>query len=405
MPSAIDTAACSGLSRRSFFRFAAGASALATVPILTEAHLARAAQIKFADPNKGIHIDANENPMGPSDAARQAMIDIIPRGGRYLFPLENEPVEIFAKQESLNPESIMPFAGSSEPLHYTVLAFTSKDRPLVIADPGYEAPMWAAQSNGAPILKVPLCDPKGAAMHDIKAMLAASSNPGVIYICNPNNPTGTCTPRKDIEYAVAHAPADTVLLIDEAYIHLCDEPRSVDFVREGKNVIVLRTFSKLYGMAGIRMGFAIGRPDLLKKMSAFGGMNALPITAVAAAKASLLDPDLIPTRKKKIAAIRAESVAWLKSQGYAVTPSESNCFMLDVKRPGTEVQAALAQKDMYVGRIWPAWPNSVRITVGTREEMQAFQKAFTEVMSSSTAGLVAPKLPGRLAETPFTHMS
>ena len=89
----------------------------------------------------------------------------------------------------------------------------------------------------------------------------------MIYICNPNNPTGTCTPRQDIEYAVANAPKDTILLIDEAYIHLCDAPRSLDFVKEGKNVIVLRTFSKLYGMAGIRMGFAIGRPDLLKPRS------------------------------------------------------------------------------------------------------------------------------------------
>jgi histidinol-phosphate aminotransferase len=405
MPSPIDSAACSAFSRRSFFRFAAGASALATVPILTEAHLALAERPHFADPNKGIHIDANENPMGPCEAARQAMIDIVPRGGRYLMPLEDEPAEIFAKQEGLNPESVMSFAGSSEPLHYTVLAFTSKDRPLVVADPGYEAPMWAAKSNGAPVIKVPLCDPKGDACHDIKAMLAASSSPGVIYICNPNNPTGTCTPRKDIEYAVAHAPKDTVLMIDEAYVHLCDEPRSLDFVRDGKNVIVLRTFSKLYGMAGIRMGFAVGRPDLLQKMSAFGGMNALPITAVAAAKASLLETDLVPSRKKKIAEIRTESIAWLKSQGYAVTPSESNCFMLDVRRPGAEVQAALAKKEMYVGRIWPAWPNSLRITVGTRDEMQAFKKAFTEVMSSSTAGLVPPKLPGRRAETPFTHMS
>jgi len=405
MPSHIDSVVCSGVSRRSFFRFAAGASALATMPILTEAHLALAERPHFSDPNKGIHIDANENPMGPSDAARQAIIDIVPRGGRYLMPLEDEPAEIFAKQEGLKPEWVLSFAGSSEPLHYTVLAFTGKDRPLVIADPGYEAPMWAAKVSGAPVLKVPLCDPKGAACHDIKAMLAASSNPGVIYICNPNNPTGTCTPRKDIEYAVAHAPKDTVLMIDEAYIHLCDEPRSLDFVKEGKNVIVLRTFSKLYGMAGIRMGFAIGRPDLLEKMAQFSGMNALPVTAVAAAKASLLDADLIPMRKKKIADIRTENIAWLKSQGYAVTPSESNCFMLDVRRPGAEVQAALAKKDMYVGRIWPAWPNSLRITVGTRDEMMAFQKAFTDVMSGSTAGLVAPKLPGRLAERPFTHMS
>ncbi|HEY1897179.1 MAG TPA: aminotransferase class I/II-fold pyridoxal phosphate-dependent enzyme, partial [Terracidiphilus sp.] len=256
MPSSMDPAACSGFSRRSFFRFAAGASALATMPILTESRLALAARPDFSDPNKGIHIDANENPMGPSEGARQAMMDIIPRSGRYLFPMEVEPAEIFAKQEGLNPESVIPFAGSSEPLHYTVLAFTSKDRPLVIADPGYEAPMWAAQVSGASVLKVPLADPKGAATHDIKAMLAAASNPGVIYICNPNNPTGTCTPRKDIEYAVAHAPKDTILLIDEAYIHLCDEPHSLDFVKDGKNVIVLRTFSKLYGMAGIRMGFA-----------------------------------------------------------------------------------------------------------------------------------------------------
>jgi histidinol-phosphate aminotransferase len=405
MQSPTDSAACSGFSRRTFFRFAAGASALATVPIVTESHLAIAARPHFSDPNKGIHIDANENPMGPSDGARQAMIDIIPRGGRYLFPLEVEPAEIFAKQEGLNPESVIPFAGSSEPLHYTVLAFTSTDRPLVIADPGYEAPMWAAQISGAPILKVPLADPRGAATHDIKAMLAAASNPGVIYICNPNNPTGTCTPRKDIEYAVAHAPKDTVLLIDEAYIHLCDEPRSLDFVKDGKNVIVLRTFSKLYGMAGIRMGFAVGRPDLLEKIERFGGQNALPVTAVAAAKASLLDPDLIPSRKKKIADIRTENLAWLKSQGYACTPSESNCFMLDVRRPGAEVQAALAQKDMFVGRIWPAWPDSLRITVGTRDEMLAFQKAFTEVMSGSTAGLVPPKLPRRLADRPFTHLS
>ncbi len=405
MHSSLDPAACSAISRRSFFRYAAGASALASLPILTEPRLALAARPHFADPNIGIHIDANENPMGPSENARKAIIDIIPRGGRYLFPMEDELSEIFAKQEGLSPESVIPFAGSSEPLHFTVLAFTSKDRPLVIADPGYEAPMWAAQVSGAKVVKVPLADPKGAAAHDIKAMLAAASNPGVIYICNPNNPTGTCTPRKDIEYAVANAPKDTILLIDEAYIHLCDEPRSLDFVKEGRNVIVLRTFSKLYGMAGIRMGFAVGRPDLLAKIAPLGGQNSLPITAVAAAKASLLDADLIPTRKKAIADIRAQTIAWLKSEGYTTTPSESNCFMLDVKRPGKEVQAALASKEMFVGRIWPAWPTSLRITVGTNDEMMAFRKSFTEVMSKSTAGMVPALLPGRLAERPFTHMS
>lgn len=397
--------ACSGISRRTFFRFAAGASAVAgSIPFLTEPRLAVAALPHFADPNVGIHIDANENPMGPSDAARKAMADILPRGGRYLFTMEDELAGIFAKQEGLNPESVMPFAGSSEPLHYTVLAFTSKDRPLVIADPGYEAPMWAAQIAGTPILKVPLADPKGAARHDIKAMLAAASNPGVIYICNPNNPTGTCTPHSEIEQAIANAPKDTVILIDEAYIHLCDQPRSLHFVEEGRNVIVLRTFSKLYGMAGIRMGFAVGRPDLLAKMSQFSGQNPLPITAMVAAKASLLDPDLVPTRKNTIADIRNQTLAWLKSEGYSFTPSESNCFMLDVRRPGKEVQAALAQRKMFVGRIWPAWPDSLRITVGTTDEMMAFRTAFDQVMSSSTAGLEPAPLQRRLADHLFAHL-
>ena len=398
----LDPATSRCFTRRSFFHYAAGASALASMPILSEAHLAMAQRMRphFADPNKGIHIDANENPLGPSDAARQAIVDIVPRGGRYLMNFQAEVEEIFAKQEGLPPESVRAFAGSSEPLHYTVLANTSKDRPLVVADPGYEAPMWAAKAGGASVLKVPLADPKGVAKHDVKAMLAASSNPGVIYICNPNNPTGTCTPREEIEYAVTHAPKETVLLIDEAYVHLCDQPRSLDFVKDGKNVVVLRTFSKLYGMAGVRMGFAIGRPDLIEKLDYFGE-NSLPITALAAAKASLLDADLVATRKKIIGDIRAENLAWCKSQGYAATPSESNCFMLETKRPGREVMAAMAAKDIYIGRIWPAWPTQVRITVGTKQEMLAFQKAFSEVMSGSTAGLTMPEHKMSIMERPF----
>ena len=404
MQPSVDPVASNGFSRRSFFRFAAGASALASLPILTEAHLALAERPKFADPNKGIHIDANENPLGPCEAARKAIAEIVPRGGRYLFDMQEELAATFANIEGLPPESVLPFAGSSDPLHYTVLAFTDKSKPLVIADPGYEAPIWAAKVSGAPVIKVPLADPRGAASHDIRAMLAASTTPGVIYICNPNNPTGTTTSRADMEYAVANAPKGSILLIDEAYIHLSDATPSLDFVKQGKDAIVLRTFSKLYGMAGIRMGFAIGRPDLLKKYDAFG-MNSLPITALVAAKASLLDKDLVPTRKKIVSDIRAETLAWLKSQGYSTTPSESNCFMLDVRRPGKEVLAAMAAKEIYIGRIWPAWPTHVRLTVGTREEMLAFRKAFQEVIAGSTAGLVAPALPRRLAERPFTHLS
>lgn len=405
MPTPTDLVDCSGVSRRSFLRLAAATSAIASVPIFTEARLAYAQRPKFSDPNKGIHIDANENPLGPSEAARAAIANIIPKGGRYEFPMQMDLAETFAKMEGLNPESVVPYAGSSEPLHYTVLAFTSPSKPLVIADPGYEAPMWAAKASGAPIIKVPLADPQGAAIHDVKAMLAASATPGVIYICNPNNPTGTVTPQADIEYLVANAPKGTIVMIDEAYIHLSDAPNSLHFVKEGKDVIILRTFSKLYGMAGIRMGFAIGRPDLVDKLTPLGGQNSLPITAIAAAMASLKDPELVPTRKKLIGEIRSENLAWLRSKGYAVTPSDSNCFMLDVKRPGKEVLAAMAAKDVYIGRIWPAWPTSVRITVGSKEEMAIFRKTFEEVMNSSTAGLEPQPLPERMRQTPFSYLS
>jgi histidinol-phosphate aminotransferase len=252
---------------------------------------------------------------------------------------------------------------------------------------------------------VPLADPKGAATHDVKAMMAASSAPGVIYICNPNNPTGTLTSRADINYAVDHLPKGSVLLIDEAYIHFSDASSALDLVKAGKDVIVLRTFSKLYGMAGLRMGFVVAKPELLAKLTALGGMSALPITAVAAASASLRDQTLVPTRKKIIGDTRTETIAWLTSNGYACTPSESNCFMVDVRRPGKEVMAAMAAKEIFIGRVWPAWPTHVRITVGTADEMLAFRKAFLEVMGSSTAGLLPPLLPRKLAAHPFTHLS
>ena len=400
----LDSIACSGLSRRNFLRVAGAASALATLPVFTEAHFAAAQRPHFAKPDSGIHIDANENPLGPSESARTALAAMIPKGGRYEFPIQLDLIETFAKQQGLDPESVMAYAGSGEPLQYTVLAFTSKDRPLVTADVTFEAPWWAASSAGAQTIKVPLSDPKGAATHDPKALLAAATNPGVIYICNPNNPTGTITPRKDIEYVVANAPKDTVILIDEAYIHLSDATPCLDMVKDGKNVIILRTFSKLYGMAGLRLGFAIGRPDLIKKLNYFG-QNSLPVTTIAAAKASLIDAALVPTRKKIIGDIRTENLAWLKSNNFEFTPSQSNCYMVNVNRPGKEVIAAMAKKDIYIGRAWEAWPTYVRITVGTKDEMDAFQKAFKEVMSSSTAGLTPEPLHQRMRNTPFNYLS
>jgi len=223
-------------------------------------------------------------------------------------------------------------------------------------------------------------------------MVAADPNAGVIYICNPNNPTGTITSKQDILWALEHKPKGSILLIDEAYIHLSDAEDSLDLVAAGKDVVVLRTFSKIYGMAGIRCGLALARPDILAKLQAYG-WNPMPVTGSAAANVSLLDPDLIPTRKKIIADTRNSTLAWLKSNGYKVIGDpQTNCFMIDTGRSGKYVIAAMQMKNVYIGRTWPVWPNAVRVSVGTPEEMAAFQTAFKQVMDAPvpTAALVEP---------------
>lgn len=390
-------------SRRAFLRYSAATSIAATVPILTESHLAYAQRRMVAKniPADAVRIDANENPLGPCSGACATISSLIPEGGRYDFDLTLKLMKTFSEMEGLKTEYVMVYAGSSEPLHYTVLAYTSKERPYVTADPGYEAGMYAAKLSDAKVIKVPLT---ASYAHDAKAMAAADPNTGVIYICNPNNPTGTITSHQDMEYIVANKPKGSVVLIDEAYIHFSDAAPTLDLVKADKDVIVLRTFSKIYGMAGVRCGLAIGRPDLLAKLQLYG-MNSMPIMAVAAATTSLQEKDLIPQRKKINADIRQETFDWLAANNYKFTLSESNCFMLDTGRPGKEVLAAMAQKNVYVGRVWPAWPTYVRVTVGTRPEMEKFRTAFKAVMSTTTAGLEPAPLHERLRERPFTHLS
>jgi histidinol-phosphate aminotransferase len=217
--------------------------------------------------------------------------------------------------------------------------------------------------------------------HDTAAMVKADPTAGVIYLCNPNNPTGTITSRKDILWALDNKPAGSILLVDEAYIHLSDAESVVDQVAAGKDLIVLRTFSKIYGMAGIRAGLALGRPDLLKKLEAFNGQNSMPVTALVAASASLSDASLIPERKKIIGDSRRETLAWLKQNNYKVIgDSQSNCFMIDTGRKGRTVIAAMQEKGVIIGRTWPIWPLAVRISVGTPAEMAKFRTAWKQVM-------------------------
>ena len=156
-------------------------------------------------------------------------------------------------------------------------------------------------------------------------------------------------------------------------------------VKAGKDVIVLRTFSKAYGMAGLRCGFAIARPDLLEKIRDHSGWNFMPVTALVAASASLKDPSLVPERRRINASVRQETFDDSMRNGYSYIPSVSNCFLLDTKRPAKQVIDAMAQQHVFIGRIWPIMPTCTRITVGTQEEMERFRTALQKVMQGTTA--------------------
>jgi histidinol-phosphate aminotransferase len=366
-----------GFSRRSFGRIAAMmGGGVAAMPFFNEPALAQLSRVEA--PPDAVLINANENPLGPCPEAREACAKMIAFGGRYRYSEGDKVQSLLAEQEGLKKDYVRIFPGSSGPLHQAVLAFTSPTKSYVVGDPGYEAGGRAARFIGAKVVSVPLLKDKGYA-HDVKAM-AAVQDAGLIYLCNPNNPTGTLTPKEDIEWLIANKPKGAVLMIDEAYTHLSDATFQSPAVAADKDVIILRTFSKIYGMAGLRAGAALARPDLLGKISNYSS-TMMPITGMAAASASLMVKDLVPTRRKQIAAVRQNTFNFLEKKRFSYVPSVSNCFMVDVKRPGEQIVAALRTEKVYIGRVWPSWPTHVRVTVGLQDEMDKFTAAFAKVMA------------------------
>jgi histidinol-phosphate aminotransferase len=369
-----------GFSRRSFGRIAALMGAGATLPFYNESAMAQLSQVRGM-PADAVKINANENPLGPCAEAIEAIQSVIKMGGRYSYELTDEFQETLASQSGVKPDYVRPFAGSSAPLHQSALGFCSPTKSFVMADPGYESGASAARFIGAKVVKVPL-DKKTYA-HDAKAMAAAAaeSNAGLIYVCNPNNPSGTLTPDADIDWLIENKPAASVLLLDEAYTHISGAKLRTDLVAKDKDVIILRTFSKIYGMAGLRAGAAIGRPDLLAKITPYSS-GALPITGMAGATASLKSTSVVPERRKIMAATRNEVQSFFDKHGIKYVPSVSNKIMVDVGMPGDQVIMALRKEKVYIGRIWPVWPTHVRVSIGTPEEMAKFETAFLKVMSA-----------------------
>ena len=396
---------CSGVSRRNFMRILGAASAAATSFPAFAAPQARgrAAQgggddmgERFVRPANAVIISSNENPLGPADCALEAIAKTSSMGGRYHHEESIGTVKVFSEQFGLKPGYVTMFPGSGTPLDLAFYSNVGPDKPLVVAGPSYLQGANAGKKMGAKVYTVPLT---ATGAHDVKAMVAATPNAAAYYIVNPNNPTGTMTPKEDIVWLVNNKPAGSVVVIDEAYHHFSTDESSIDLVAADKDVIVLRTFSKVYGMAGLRAGFFIAKPEYQAKLGKIGpgapanGGGIVSITTAAASTASLQDKGLIAARRKINADIRADVLEWMDKNNYSYYKgSQANFFQVDVKRPGPEFAKLMQQDNVFVGRTWVEMPNYIRVTVGTADEMAKFKTSFKRVyeLGPSAAHLDLP---------------
>jgi histidinol-phosphate aminotransferase len=333
-------------------------------------------------PTAKVRIGANECWTGPLLPGQRAAQKIIANSNRYAPQDErNDFLKAVMAVEGVPYDHIAPWPGSSDPLSRALVSFCSPQRGLVTADPTFELAGRTADWLGAPLKRVPLT---AEYAHDVRAMLAADPNAGLYYICTPNNPTGTITPVADIEWLIANKPAGSIVLVDEAYTHFAGVPVASPLVTAGRDVIVLRTFSKIFGMAGMRMGFTMARPDILAKMIRYdGGMQsgALPLPSLACATASLTAAPLIAARRAEMVQARGIALDHLRARGIAVKPTNANMVMIDWKRPAKDMQTAFRAQSVEIGRSWPIWPTVSRVTVGSAAEMKAFCVALDKVLT------------------------
>ena len=366
-----------------------------------EAHLAEAGQGASArslvPPGVAeIRISSNENPLGPGKAVLDAMLGKFPEAGRYPFnstPNEGALSAAVAGAFKVKPENIVLGAGSQEILRSAVRAFTTPEHGLVTASPSFENCPGLARRLGHPVTEIKV---DSAFRLDVEPMIAASKGAGLVFFNNPNNPTATVHGAKtvaDFVTRVRQASPDTVILIDEAYHEYVTDPSyqsAVPLALETPNVFVARTFSKAFGMAGMRVGYAIGRADTVKRLAVLKMPYNVSVFGIAAAIAALNDAKHIDEERERNTKVRAFTIKALEDLGCKASESQGNFLFVDVGRPAKDFREACAKQGVMVGRDFPPFEKThARISVGTMDEMQKATAVFRSVLrpaSPSTSG-------------------
>ena len=364
-------------TRRQFAQLlGAGAAAAFVRPTIAAGKTAPAAATSSI-----VRLSSNENPYGPSAKAIKAMTECFGMANRYPDDHADGVIDAVAKLNSVSADQILLGDGSGEILKLCAETFTGPQAgKLIAADPTFEAILNHAGTGGAEVVKVPLTSNFA---HDLAAMKAAAKG-GLIYICNPNNPTASITPKNDLREFLASTAPDTMILVDEAYFHYADSPdyeSVIPLVKDHPNLIVARTFSKIYGMAGLRCGYCVAQKPVIDRLRQHQPWDSVNCMALAAARTSLADAAQVTNGQRLNLDARKFVIAELGKLGHASIPSQANFIMFDCGRPVVPLIAAMKTKNVEVGRLFPALPNHMRLTIGKKSEMDSFLSAFKQVMA------------------------
>jgi len=327
-----------------------------------------------------VRLSSNENPYGPSPAALKAMTEGFSLAWRYPDEHADILAEELARLHNVPADQVLLGAGSGEILKLCAAAFTSKEKKLVMANPTFEFISRHAGAADAEVVKVDLT---ADYRHDLQRMLTAANSAGLVYVCNPNNPTASITPKNEMSNFLAKLSPTTIVLVDEAYHHYVetrDYESVIPLVKDHPNLIVARTFSKIYGMAGLRCGYCVTQRANIGLMRAHQIFDSVNIMALVAAFASLKDSDHVDRARKLNTEVRKTVCAELDALGFSYIPSHANFMMINLRREVRPVIGALRNRGVEVGRLFPALPNFMRVTIGTSAQMKQFLTAFREVM-------------------------
>ncbi len=370
------------ISRRKFAQLlGAGAAAAVVRPRFSFAKPTQSTATSLTAGGNIVRLSSNENPYGPCPKALQAMTDSFGLACRYPDEHNNVLIDKLAKLNNVDRSEILLGDGSGEILKLCAETFTGpQSGNLIAADPTFEAILHNATANGAEVVKVPLTS---SFAHNLSKMLGAAKR-GLIYVCNPNNPTGSITPKDELRDFIAKTPPETMVLVDEAYFHYADSPdyeSVIPLVKDHPNLIVSRTFSKIYGMAGLRCGYCVAQKEPIERMRRQQMWDSVNCMALAAATASLDDLDHVPNGQRLNKEAKQFTTSELEKMGYKSIPSQANFIMFDCKRPVVPLIKGIKEQNVHVGRLFPALPNHMRLTIGKKAEMEAFLAAFREVVA------------------------